>query len=139
MKRFSLIALALLAGPGSLVLQARDEEYPKLAPFSAVRWKDATPQVRVNSDTWYELLELNDLKASKIVAFSKKTYDNLWQKRFEEDLVEVLSRMGHKPGDTVKLKLRDLKTEKTQVLDRVPMTKENRRALWKARQDRENN
>ena len=69
--------------------------------------------------------------------FCKKTYPDLWQKRFEEDLVEVLTKMGHKPGATVKLKVRPLDAKDAHVLERVPMTKENRTALWKARLEAE--
>lgn len=47
-----LAALAALAGPALIpvFLQslAAQEEYPKLSPFAAVRWKDATPEVQVN-------------------------------------------------------------------------------------------
>jgi hypothetical protein len=137
MRRGTLTLVVLSGFAVAGLLQADDEEYPKLAPFSAVRWKEAVPEVRVNSEVWYQLLELNGLPADKIVAFCKETYGDRWQKRFEEDLVEVLSKMNHTPGEAVTLKVLDLKSKKTTALDKVPMTKENRRALWQARKDRE--
>ena len=100
-----------------------------------MRWKDATPEVKVK-DTWYELLAINDIEAKDIVKFCKDKEEKLWQKRFEEDLVEMMARMGHEPGEKVTLKLRDLKTDKTQVQKDVPNTHENRQAIWEARNKR---
>jgi hypothetical protein len=37
--------------------QEKAKRYPKLAPFSAVRWKESTPEVKVK-DVWYELLAI---------------------------------------------------------------------------------
>jgi hypothetical protein len=113
----------------------QSERYPTLAPFTDVRWKEAVPEVRVQG-VWYELRAIDDLDSGKIVAFCKKTYPDRWQKRFGEDLVEVLSRLGHKPTlnerwiPVVRLKVRRLDTGQVQVLDQVPMTEENRRAVW---------
>ena len=71
--------------------------FPKLSPFAAIRWKESTPEVQVK-ETWYELLAIDDLEATKIVGFCQRIYGDQWQKRFEEDLVEVLVKMGHKLG-----------------------------------------
>jgi hypothetical protein len=130
-----LLAAAFLLGahpaPAGAV-QGKGKRYPKLAPFSAVRWKDSRPEVKVK-DVWYELLAVNDTEAREIVKFCKDREPNLWQKRFEEDLVEMMARMGHEPGEKVTLKVRDLKTGKTEVLKDVPNTHENRQAIWRAR------
>jgi hypothetical protein len=128
-----LLAATFLVGadqPGAA--QERAKRYPKLAPFSAVRWKDSTPEVKVK-DAWYELLAIDDTEAKAIVKFCKEKDKKLWQKRFEEDLVEMMARMGHEPGEKVTLKVRDLKTRKTEVLKDVPNTHENRQAIWQAR------
>lgn len=58
--------------------------------------------------TWYELISLNGLSDVEIVAFSRKTYKRKWKLRFEEDLVELLSKMGHRPQIEVKLVLKTL-------------------------------
>ena len=42
--------------------QERGKRYPKLSPYSAVRWKDSTPEVKVKG-TWYELVAVNDTAA----------------------------------------------------------------------------
>jgi hypothetical protein len=110
--------------------------YPRLSPFTAVRWREQTPEVQVNG-TWYELLAINDVPADKVLEFSVTLGADTAQKHFEEDLIELLSRMDHKPGATATLKLKDLTSGKEQVLKDVPMTFENRQALWKARAEKE--
>jgi hypothetical protein len=108
--------------------------YPRLSPFEAVRWHDQTPQVRVGGN-WYELLAINDVPTSEIVAFSQFKGPDTWQKHFEEDLVELMIRMGHDPGTSATLKVKDLSSGNVQVLKDVPMTEQNRDALWQTRWD----
>ena len=106
--------------------------FPKKSPYAAIRWQDSQPEVQLDAE-WYRLLSINDVLTADILAFSRKTYGELWQKRFEEDLVELLSRMGHPPKDTVKLEVQSL-TEplETRTLSEVPMTEANRRAIYRA-------
>jgi len=104
------------------------EEFPKRSPFSAVRWQNFQPEVRV-SEEWYKLVSLDEIKANDIVTFCRQQYGDKWQKRFEEDLVEVLVRMGHTPGETVDLVVCPAGTSATQILKGVPMTEANRRAI----------
>jgi len=62
-----LLVIGLMIG--ATFAQARGlNDYPKLAPFSAVQWEGWTPSVQVDS-RWYELVSLNDVPASEIVAF----------------------------------------------------------------------
>ncbi len=112
------------------------DEYPKLSPFSAVRWEDAQPNVEVDG-TWYKLVSLDGIPTPEIVAFSQENYGGKWQKRFEEDLVELLTRMGHPPDDTVTLVVQTLDTSETRTLEDVPMTWANRKAIRDAAQARE--
>jgi len=102
--------------------------YPRLSPFSAVRWQESQPEVKIGP-RWFRLVALNDIPVEEIIAFSKATYAERWQKRFEEDLVELLSRMGHPPEDKVKLEVQDLKSSNTKVFENVPMTAANRQAI----------
>ena len=76
----------------------------KLSPFTEVVFEDETPFVRFEGK-WYELIELDGLKAERIVKFCKATYDRKWDRRFAEDLVEVLEKMGQRPGRHVRLLL----------------------------------
>ncbi len=107
-------------------------EYPKRAPYSAVRWNDQVPEIRI-IDKWYALHSIDSVPAVQVVKYCETTWPDKWQKRFEEDLVEVLSRMGKQPGRHVDLELTDLSTNQHATLKRVAMTEENRTALRNAR------
>jgi D-alanyl-D-alanine carboxypeptidase len=131
------VAILLIGVPGILFIASSfDQGYPKKSPFAAVRWQQSQPEVRVG-DEWFKLVSLDELPASEIVAFSQRTFGDKWQKRFEEDLVELLTRMGHPPQDTVTLVVQSLTSSETRTLEDVPMTRANRRAIRDAAQARE--
>lgn len=140
----SLFVLAILIAAGGDYLKHKSRrererfraeraatEYPTKSPFNAVRWQGDQPEVRLD-DEWFKLVSLNDIPATEIVAFSKQTFEDQWQQRFEEDLVELLTHMKHPPADTVKLVVTSLATSKTSVRQAVPMTEENRSAIYDA-------
>ena len=104
------------------------KRFPKRAPFSGVRWEKREPVVKVGKQ-WFKLVSIDGIAAKKIVAFSRRTFKDKWQKRFEEDLVELLSSMGHPPQDTVKLVVQPLDSKEKQVLEDIPMTEANRQAI----------
>ena len=139
-----LMAMAIAAGgdylkhqsqPGSNSVDLSSEDYPKRSPFNAIRWQGSQPEVRLDNE-WFKLVALNEIPASAIVAFSRRTYRKDWQKRFEEDLVELLTRMGHQPADNVTLTVQSLATSETSIRVDVPMTEENRSAIYRANRDR---
>jgi hypothetical protein len=107
------------------MVRTAKSEYPKLAPYPAIRW---TPEVEIDGK-WYALRSINDLPVATIVEFAKEKYDSNWVKRFNEDLVQVLTEMGHPPGETIKLVLRDLETGREKTLDKAPLTAEYREAI----------
>jgi len=129
----ALCVLGLLALAAYHVYQTNRQwsGYPRQAPYEAIRWTNQTPDVRINGK-WYELQEINGLPVEQIVAYSKFLDYGAWQKHFNEDLVELMDLMGHEPGDTVDLQVRDLTTSATQTLRNVPMTEANRAAIWQA-------
>jgi CubicO group peptidase (beta-lactamase class C family) len=98
------------------------------SPFAAVRWRESEPEVKVG-DEWFQLVSLDGIPASEILAFSRRTYHELWQMRFEEDLVDVLNGMGHEPKDNVQLVVMPLDSATTRTLENVPMTRANRQAI----------
>jgi len=98
------------------------------SPFAAVRWQGSQPEVRVG-DEWFKLVSLDGIPASEIVAFSRRNFGNKWQMRFEEDLVELLTRMGHPPQDTATLVVQPLAPSEKRTLKDVPMTAANRWAI----------
>lgn len=106
---------------------------PKLSPFTAVRF-DGEQVIVAYGGQSYQWLELDGIKAEDIVTSSKQQFGGQWQKRSSEDLVELLWGMGHQPGKTVKLRLRDLKTKQDHVVENAPMTEGNRSAVVANRQ-----
>jgi hypothetical protein len=50
-------------------------------------------------------------------------------------LVELMIRMGHDPGTTATLNLKDLATGNVQTQKDVPMTEKNRDAIWRSRNE----
>lgn len=122
-----LLVTMVLAPP----VYAQEQEYEKRAPYAALRWDDDAAQVELDG-TWYALLSIDGQKVEDILAYCRKTWPDRWQKRFAEDLVEVLTGMQHPPGDTVVLGLRDEKSGAVTLRSDVPMTNANREALRKA-------
>jgi hypothetical protein len=109
--------------------------FPTLAPCSGVRWDSDAVQVEVQG-TWYGLLAIDGHPAAEIAAFCQRRFPGRWKKRFEEDLVAVLSQMGAAPGSTVTLTLQTLDAGTVVTRQDVAMTAENRQAIWRAAQRR---
>jgi len=105
-----------------------DDWIPKFSPFTAVEWDAETPRVRVDG-AWFSLVELDGITAEKLVAHCKAEHGRRWQKRFSEDLVQVLWELGHEPGETVELVLLDEHGVRS-TRDDVPMSEGNRRRVW---------
>ena len=124
------LAMSMIMKAKGLEAPANSDEdsYPKQSPFAGVRWQNSRPEVFVAQD-WYQLVSLNDLPVDRILGFSKKTFGKKWQKRFEEDLVELLSKMGHPPKNKVKLVLKTLDTNEAKTWNSIPMTTANRDAI----------
>ena len=100
-----LLALTL-AGIAAPALHAAG--FDKLSPFSMVRWQGEQPEVEVQGK-WYRLIAIDGITTERILAFCKDRYPERWDKRFCEDLVEVLHGMRHPPGDAVSLEVAELK------------------------------
>lgn len=120
------------AGAVESEIKPAGEPFPKLSPFTQVSCHDDNVVV-VFSGKRYELISIDELPATQIFEFCQKTYAARWEKRFAEDLVEVLSGMGKTVGSSVNLVLKDLDTEKVIKVSDAPMTTENRRSVWKNR------
>jgi len=113
------------------------QDYPKLAPYSGIRWTpEIKPEVQIGGN-WYALRSINELPVDKIVEFAKKAYGSRWRKRFNEDLVQVLTEMGHPPETTVTLAVVELETGKRATLEEMPLTAENRRSIMRSRRTHE--
>ncbi|MBX3414360.1 MAG: serine hydrolase [Pirellulales bacterium] len=76
--------------------------YAKVAPFTGVRWEKDQPIVCVK-DRWHPLVSIDGIPVVRIVKFAEKEHGARARKRFAEDLVELLSMLGHEPKWTVVL------------------------------------
>lgn len=100
--------------------------YAKVAPYTGVRWKNDLPIVQVN-DRWSPLVSIDGIPIADIMKFANKEFGILAHKRFAEDLVELMSKMGHEPKLKVTL---GLKTQDGQVEQlEVSMTEYNRKLV----------
>src|SRR5688500_16595370 len=94
-----LVAFAAATAPADP--QGKGEVYAKRAPWTAVRWRGDVaeiPEVEVNG-RWHEFVAIDGMPRADVVAFCKKTWPSIVEKRFEQDLVEALARMGKPVGD----------------------------------------
>ena len=100
--------------------------YAKVAPFTGVRWEDGRPIVEVQG-RWAVLATIDGIPIEQVMEFAQQEFGEKAPKRFAEDLVELLSKMGHEPAWEVTLGLEDDdgRVEEVQVM----MTKENRDRL----------
>ena len=97
--------------------------YAKVAPYTGVRWENDRPVVCVN-DKWSPLVSIDDIPIDRIMKFANAEYGDIARNRLGEDLVRVLTEMGHEPERKVTL---GLETEGGQVEQlQILMTEQNR-------------
>jgi len=134
-RRLALVAAALvLVAAGFNAWWSSNlwaDEWARISPFSALRWADdrpmSRPMVQVDG-RWYELLAINGMKASEIIAFCQRRYGDRAEKRFVEDIYDVLLAAGIADPKVVDLRVRD-EMGQEQVLHGIPMTREKRQAI----------
>lgn len=129
----SLITASVFCLALGVAAVSHTKEFPRRAPYNAVRWEGETASVRIGEE-WVGLASIDGVAVGDIVAYCRQTYGRIWQKRFEEDLVEVLIGMEHTPGDTVQLVVQEQGAAEPKTLDDVPLTLANRQAIWWAAQ-----
>jgi C-terminal processing protease CtpA/Prc len=107
MKRIiALLMLSLISFGGFCQTNMdKPEEVPdKASPFTAVDWGNEEPLVKFEG-AWYGFVALDTLSKDRILNFCKSEYGDKWQKRFSEDMVEVLREMKHYPKKEVTITL----------------------------------
>ncbi len=115
-----------------------------VSPFTMVHFdtNDTDKVIVAYEDTQYQLTAINDVSAIDILNFCRSRYgkppfgEEWAQKRFAEDLLVVLSDMGHPVrSDTVSLTLIDPDTGAQKTEKQARMTKANRqKAIMKDRE-----
>lgn len=137
------LAVWLSAAPSATAAQdgaMEDEvEYERLAPYADITWPGGEPPVPrvLFDDEWFHLVAIEGVTVREIVAFARDVYGDAWQKRFDEDLVEVLTRMGimgHPPPDSVDLRLQGAHGGREIA---APLTAVNRALIMRAKRMRE--
>jgi len=76
----------------------------KASPFTAVKWENQQPVVQFNGE-WYTLEKLDRYTIKELLDFCRQKHGDKWQKRFSEDLIEVLTEIGSPPNEKVELLL----------------------------------
>lgn len=108
-------------------------DLPELSPFSRVSCQGDVATVTYNGRPM-QLVALNGVPTKRILDHCKQRYGPRWEKRFAEDLVQVLSSMGQKVGNTCSLVLKDAAGKVVKV-EQAKMTRELRQQVWRARQE----
>ncbi len=101
MRAYFILTTFLLS---SLLCFSQALELEKASPFTAVAWEVDQPIVQFENE-WYYFEKLDDFGKNDILDFCKNQFGKKWQKRFSEDLVEVLERLGYQPNTEVRLEL----------------------------------
>ena len=127
-----LCALAVLTFGTCVETRAAEPDRDRAA-FSGVRW---SPEVRVDG-RWYALRSIDGVPVEQIIDYARKRHGDRWDRRFAEDLVELLTEMGRPPGAAVRLVVRDPDGGPDRTLDPVPLTRPNREAVKAARHERD--
>jgi hypothetical protein len=112
-------------------------DWARLSPFTDVICQsDQSVLVRIDDENrMLQLVSIDGISTQEILATAHSTYGDQWEKRFVEDIVEVLASMGHQTGETVKLVLRDPESGETRTIEEAPMTHENRQRVYAARHE----
>ena len=102
---------------------ATEHGYARVAPYSGVRWENDQPSVLVKG-RWSPLVSIDGVPIHSIMKFAREEFGDRAHKRFAEDLVELLSKMGHPPKWEVTLGLKAKNGQVEQL--QVKMTERNR-------------
>ena len=130
------VAAACLRTPFLQMLNNRwHSDWVRASPFTDVRVERDVVLVEFDGAR-YELVSINGATSKDILRSARRRYGSLVEKRFIEDLPEVLGGLGMSPNEsTVELVLRDSTGKKVEVAD-APMTAENRSRVYRSNSNR---
>jgi hypothetical protein len=109
--------------------------WPRGSPFTDVAVDGDAADVEFRGAR-YELVSINDAPTKAILTSARRRFDSQGEKRFIEDLPEVLGGMGLEPKKAVSLVLRDADGNEVHVAD-APMTAANRDVVYAKRRARD--
>ena len=127
-----LIFAAAVAQPWTLLAQ----DYERLSPFTRVTFDQDHVEVEYEGRP-YELVAVQGVSTTGLSTFCSEFYGDAWQVAMATRFVEVLTRMGHRPGDamvvedgaTVTLQLRDKASGQVQTVDAARLERGHHRKL----------
>jgi hypothetical protein len=101
-----------------------DIRHPKRLPLpaAAIHWQGNAVQFETKGE-WYELIEIDGVPVSRIMEEAEKINPKDPHEQFEDHLPELMERVGHKPLETITLKVRNLAKHEEQVLRDIPFMK----------------
>lgn len=111
----------------ALPLLAQDHPQ-KASPFDAIRWVNDHPEVQVQ-DRWFRPLKIDGVSVSELLVAADKRWPGQRQKRFAEDLMEIMALLDHSAGHEVSLTLDPLDGGSELHLNAVPNTLGKRQSL----------
>ena len=94
-----IITLLFILG-ALTTLYGQQIELEKASPFTAVKWEKEQPIVKFNGE-WYQFEKLDRFSKKQLLEYCMQRFGDKWQKRFSEDLIEVLNEMNYKPNKKV--------------------------------------
>ena len=113
-----------------------DDHYPKLSPFEAIRFNDDGPEIMLGGN-WFDLLAIEGVPIKDLHDFARKQYGDRAQKRFGEDLVQLMEESGHPlSGNTVTILVRSVQGGPEMEFNDVIMTAANRQQIWKSNKEK---
>lgn len=134
--RVLVVCVAGMASLGRAGVDPPGADIPRserTSPFEDVRWTPAgTPEVQVGG-VWYEVVAIEGWPIDEVLAWIDAHHGaHRREKRFEEDLQEVMIGAGRPIGPVVALRLRPIGGGDVVDLS-AAASRENRQRLWDAR------
>ncbi len=105
------------------------QAFPKLSPFTRVSVSGRAAIVEFEGEE-YELLKVEGIPTDRLMRVAEIVYEDRAEKRFREDLVELLNAAGKKVGSSVSLNLQSVETGEVRSVANAPMTHENRQVVY---------
>ena len=132
MKKIIILVILLIAFfvTGRMDEKSRPNS-AKVSPFTAVSFEDETIRVEFQNAP-YDLVSIEGITSTDLIAAAKKRFGRKWQKRIREDIVDVLKAAGVDEDRHVDLKLQDHKTGLTKSVSDAKMTEANRSKIYNA-------
>ena len=114
------------------------QSWTRMAAYEDIVWPAGTPEplprILLNG-TWYELVSIEAIPTTQLIGYARKSFAELWRKRFDEDMAEILQALGRPRSATVSLGLRDLVTGEPLTRPSA-MNSDNRALLMRAKNAR---